>query len=158
MLVRIYRNLSPHLRKQRAWSVMAWSGGAKGRVIDVVDAAVLTDVTFVVNEAGRQRVIRDKAKGVHAFVQGTLTQMYELDTLARDTTGTDLVAGARARIGYDPYTTPKMVREDCNAPVETAPVAVATPAGVFATLGPCRVKRKRGLRGIIYYDIDGWNG
>jgi ribulose 1,5-bisphosphate carboxylase large subunit-like protein len=141
---------------------MAWSGPVKGRVIDVVDAAVLTDVTFVVHEAGRQRVIRDKAKGVHAFVQGTLERMYAVDTLDTDTTGSDLLPthGAHlARIGYDPYKTPKMVREDCHVAVEQAAAAVATPAGVFAVLGPCPVKRrKRGLHGVIYYDVDGWNG
>jgi hypothetical protein len=42
-----------------------------GRVIHA-DSIVLKDVTFAVQPAGRERVLREKKKNVHAFVRGTL--------------------------------------------------------------------------------------
>ena len=70
MLVNVYRNLSPQYRKQRAWSVMAHEGPQKGRVLDVVDGVILRAVCLVVRESGRQRVLREQSKNVHAFIRG----------------------------------------------------------------------------------------
>lgn len=39
-----------------------------GKVIDRVQTAVLSNVTFRVNEAGRQRALREKQKNVHSFI------------------------------------------------------------------------------------------
>lgn len=53
----VYRNL-----RTKGFSVRY-----RGKVIDRVQEAVLLGVKFVVNEKGRQRVIAEKAKNVHAF-------------------------------------------------------------------------------------------
>jgi hypothetical protein len=143
MRVRLYRNLSPQYRKQRAWSLMAMEGPRKGRVINIVDGALLRDVTFKVSEAGRQRVIRDKAKNVHAFVDGSLVKTWKLNSLPKDSNGKDLChCDASSHVNYDPYKGPKMVRQDCQKPeaVDRAPVVVASPSGVFAKLGRCRTR------------------
>lgn len=157
MKVRLYRNLSPQYRKRRAWSILAMEGPQKGRVVAIVDGAAIRDADFVVSEAGRQRVIRDRAKNVHAFVQGKLVKSWPLDTLPKGVTGDDLSKGVDVRIGYDPYRTPKMVREDCMQFVEHSPLVVAAPEGVYAKLGACRAGAP-GLEGFEVFDVDGWNG
>lgn len=70
MRVRIYYNLS-----RAVWSIKAMEGERKGRVIGYAQAAVLRDAHTVVSEAGRQRVLREKRKNVHAYIDGTLAQV-----------------------------------------------------------------------------------
>lgn len=164
MRVRLYRNLSAQYRQQHAWSLMAYEGKRKGLVIDIVDGAVLADAEFVVSEAGRQRVLRDKAKNVHAFVQGDLVKSYKLNTLPKDADGNDIAPGhaVDSRIGYDPYKLKKMIREDCQEPVEYSPLVVAAPRGVYAHFDEdCTGRGLRGLGAVDWTgptDIDGWNG
>jgi hypothetical protein len=145
MRVRVYRNLSPQYRKQRAWSIMAMEGPTKGRVVDVVDAAVVRDARFVVSEAGRQRVIRDKAKNVHAFVQGELGKTFKLNSLPVASDGNALLPqqNLNSRIDYDPYKMKAMRREDCKESVKDSKLVVASPAGVFAQLGRCKPKKRK---------------
>jgi hypothetical protein len=152
MRVRLYRNLK--IRDQRAWSLMAMEGARKGKVIDIVDGAVLEDVSFVVSEPGRQRVIRDRAKNVHAFVDGELIKSSPLYS------GKASKAGTPVRITYDPYTMKQFVRIDCMQPVREAGLVAATPDGVFAKLPRCAGKS---LRGVIVVGVgvptaDDWNG
>jgi hypothetical protein len=67
----------------------------RGHVIDRLkyQSLMAEDVTFKVNEAGRQRVIKDKKKNVHAFI---VCDKYELY-------GRESVDNART-ITYNPYT------------------------------------------------------
>ncbi|AGK88012.1 hypothetical protein M041_gp07 [Mycobacterium phage Severus] len=60
-----YRNL----HKDR-WSLRAEAGPHKGKVIGHTDDVTLMDCTLKVSEAGRQRVIAEKKKNVHAGVVG----------------------------------------------------------------------------------------
>ena len=64
--VKVYRNL--HSRAGTLYSVM----NSKGRVIGHVESILLENVKFHVREGGRQRVLRDKRKNVHAFVIGDI--------------------------------------------------------------------------------------
>ncbi len=43
-----------------------------GRVIGYTESVNLEDVEFKVSEAGRQRLLREKRKNVHAFAIGTV--------------------------------------------------------------------------------------
>lgn len=52
------------------WSVKALEGPNKGRVIAHVPSIELFGCEFKVSEAGRQRVIREQRKNVHAGVVG----------------------------------------------------------------------------------------
>jgi hypothetical protein len=70
MKVYVYYNLH-----KKCWSIKALSGSSKGRVVAHADAVELMDCEFRVSEAGRQRVIREKRKNVHAGVAGTLVAM-----------------------------------------------------------------------------------
>lgn len=69
MRVEVYWNL-----RKDCYSVRALEGIHKGRVIKHTDELFLEDVNFVVQEGGRQRVIRSKRKTVHAFVRGTISK------------------------------------------------------------------------------------
>ena len=70
----IYRNLN-----DGCWSVKALEGPHKGRVVYHAQAVTLSgdsryvsqdDIEFKVSEAGRQRVLREKRKNVHAGIVG----------------------------------------------------------------------------------------
>lgn len=69
MRVEVYWNLHRH-----CYSVRALQGPSKGRVIAHLPEVNLTDVQFVVQTAGRERVRRERRKTVHAFVRGRWTQ------------------------------------------------------------------------------------
>jgi hypothetical protein len=63
-VVDVYFNLHTHL-----WSVR---NRKTGLVMFHTDGIALDNVKFVVSEAGRQRVLKEKRKNVHAFVRGTI--------------------------------------------------------------------------------------
>ncbi len=73
MKVFVYYNLH-----RKCWSVKALQGPSKGRVVAHTNNIVLSDCEFKVSESGRQRVLRDKKKNVHAGVVGFWTQLATL--------------------------------------------------------------------------------
>ena len=70
MKVDIYRNLNIPKDDLSKWSVL---NRDTRRVVDRVQTAHVTDVKFIVQPAGRKRVLKEKRKNVHAFVRGNLT-------------------------------------------------------------------------------------
>lgn len=64
--VKVYRNLHTGKLSVQGQTPVGW------RIIAHVDAINLVDAKFVVNESGRQRVLREKQKNVHAVVHGTV--------------------------------------------------------------------------------------
>lgn len=64
MIVQVYFNLH-----KKCWSLR---DKKTRRVIDHKQELVLTHCKFHVSEAGRQRVIREKRKNVHAWCEGWL--------------------------------------------------------------------------------------
>lgn len=70
MRVFVYRNLL-----NKCWSVRALEGDRKGLVIAHAHEVHLSSVIPKVSEAGRQRVIRHKAKNVHAGLVGDLVSL-----------------------------------------------------------------------------------
>lgn len=102
-----------------------WSIRHKGKVIGHSQAVVLGDATFHVSKAGRQRVLRERRKNIHAFVRGTL--------LAQGLTACGL-PGAVA-IAYNPYRFDSFVEVGLDGfkPVEGARlVALNGPRAVVA--------------------------
>ena len=73
-----------------------WSIRHKGKVIKHADKVSLADCTFHVQPAGRDRVLREKSKNVHAYICGTL-----VDDNVDETH--DAMRGLHKRIVYDPY-------------------------------------------------------
>lgn len=69
----------------------------RGRVIDHADSLELTNCTFKVRTSGREKVVREKRKNVHAFVVGHYFPMSKNKVLKPH--GWD-------SISYDPYRGP----------------------------------------------------
>ena len=64
---RVYVYFNLH---RKLWSVRALDGPHKGRVIAHKRGVVLQDVTPRVSQAGRERVLRERKKNVHAGLVG----------------------------------------------------------------------------------------
>lgn len=69
MKVKVYFNLH-----KKVWSVMDYQ---TKRVIAHMSEVNLIDATFKVSQAGRNRVLREKKKNVHAFVVGYLVDSHQ---------------------------------------------------------------------------------
>ena len=63
----------------------------KGRVIDYTKSIMLEGVKFVVQKAGRARVLREGRKNVHAFVRGVIADSIPV------------VAYESTPVSYNPY-------------------------------------------------------
>lgn len=80
-----YRNL-----RRGDWTLAAaTASGGRGKVLEHRAELVLADVTFIVRETGRQRVLRQHCREVHAWALGTLVA--------------DQPAGQPVEITYNPY-------------------------------------------------------
>ena len=101
-----YRNLH-----RQCWSVKALEGPLKGRVIYHANDLTLGWCDFKVSQAGRQRVLREQKKNVHAGVVGYLTDCGEIAT-----DGIDL----DVPITYNPYKYDSFVDARCEVPVSSA--------------------------------------
>lgn len=88
--VRIYWNLH-----QRMYSIQAKVDG-KWKVVRHTVHAILDNATTYVSQAGRERVLRDYRKNVHAYVIGTLRAP---DTSVR----LDGMNYVSCRLTYNPY-------------------------------------------------------
>lgn len=66
MKVRVYFNLAKKLLSVQAKVNGVW------KVVRHCQSITLTDVVFKVSEKGRQRVIKNKRKNVHAYICGTI--------------------------------------------------------------------------------------
>lgn len=69
MKVFVYYNLHKHL-----WSIKALEGANKGKVIGHRQYVSLVEAVPKVSEAGRQRVLREKRKNVHAGIVGHINE------------------------------------------------------------------------------------
>jgi hypothetical protein len=110
MRVMCYFNLH-----KRCFSLKALEGPNKGRVVAHADHVLLTDVVFKVSEAGRQRVIREKRKNVHAGVVGEwLSQHNPHITFVTNLTP----------ITYNPYKHSTFVKRGSETPVRWADTVI----------------------------------
>lgn len=85
MKVFVYFNLH-----KKVWSVKALNGPNRGRVIARLTDVSLIDASFRVSKAGRERVLRERRKNVHAGVVGYLAPVIKNETDAK-------------RVRYNPY-------------------------------------------------------
>ena len=106
MKVFVYFNL-----RRKLFSIKALEGESKGKVIGHSRQIVLENVTYKVSEAGRQRVIREKRKNVHAGVVGEVTHL-----LAPLLSASVEWGECKERVRYNPYKHSNFITED-NQPV-----------------------------------------
>ena len=106
-VVRVYRNLN-----RNCWSVLDFDPKSENynRVIDHVTELSLEEVTLVVQKAGREKVLKEKRKNVHAFVQGSPTLKVELESGSYPDSLSKVVS-------YDPYKAGQFIveKEHCGA-------------------------------------------
>lgn len=98
----VYRNL-----QTGSLSVRATTGEHKGLVVDHLPTVHLTDCDFYVDESGRQKVLENERKNVHATVLGTLKQ--------NEPSLADPV-----EITYNPYKFDSFVTQKAHQPVSEA--------------------------------------
>ena len=90
LVVRVYFNLH-----KRLFSVMSWdtTDTRKGKVIAHVNKIALVNCTFIVQPAGRAKVLSTSQKNVHAFIQGAWAKQSREDSPV-------------ATVHYNPYAAP----------------------------------------------------
>lgn len=140
--VDIYWNLH-----KRVFSVRAVDGRHKGRVVAHCHDIVLKDVSFLVDNAGRQRVLRSRRKNVHAFVRGTILRAYGkpkagvsvpgLRDDGQEKQSVRMPSGSRP-VSYNPYKGPSFFLKDTNDDINTAEIVRA-----IAAKGRARVSAVR---------------
>lgn len=101
--VKIYKNLHNGL-----WSIMQG-----GLVVAHVESFSMYGVSFKVSESGRQKVIRERKKYVHAFIVGRLLEV--------NCTDDDIItSNPHTRVRYNPYTLTSFVIGINDAPISSA--------------------------------------
>jgi tyrosine-protein phosphatase YwqE len=108
MRVDVYFNLHKKL-----FSVRSRERSDYGKVIMHVKHLWLKNCQFVVRERGRERVLREKKKNVHAFVRGELEQpfppiIYSLDE--------------PKEVTYNPYRWDTFVEKETQVPIKYAEI------------------------------------
>ena len=73
MKVRVYYNLN-----KSVWSIKAMEGTLKGRVVAHAKGVALYDARTIVSQAGRERVLREGRKNVHAYIEGSLQAVQDV--------------------------------------------------------------------------------
>lgn len=116
MRVEVYRNLHTG-----TWSVRDIG---VGRVVAHPNEVQIANASFVVRKAGRERVLSEKRKNVHAFVRGDLINIdkhFASDSLE------DM-----NNVRYNPYEAGSFVDTSTGEPVETSEfVYMSISDGVF---------------------------
>jgi hypothetical protein len=115
MRVFVYWNLHRGL-----WSVKALDGPDKGRVIARRYDVLLSDAEGKVYEAGRQRVLREKRKNVHAGIVGQFELLGKTSRLAHP------IIEIGDRITYNPYKYERFVHTVDESPFEGSAYALLT--------------------------------
>ncbi len=116
--VRVFKNL-----KHGCYSIMQ-----RGVVKASARQVRLRDVEFRVREAGRQRMLREQRKNVHAFAVGHLVDFVH----PGDTRSLEPMTGRGAV--YDPYLFASFVDRDTKVPVTAASFAQFDENGVVYSL------------------------
>lgn len=102
--VMVYYNLHKH----------TFSITLQGKVVKYADYVKLSDVEFRVRSGGKERVIKEKKKNVHAFVIGNLLDFcdYPCENIPEETNDNIIT--------YNPYKYDSFVRKDNEEPIFNA--------------------------------------
>jgi len=88
----------------------------KGKVIEHAQEVTLTDARFHVQQAGRERVLKEKRKNVHAYVSGKLKETFWF------TQAPKYIWTAKQSVTYNPYKYKNFVNKKTLEPVTSAEV------------------------------------
>lgn len=107
MRVRVYRNLN----KPDYYSILAMEGIHKRLVCGYAKSIVLENVTFVVSEKSRHRVLKTKTRNVHAYCDGYIIGAFEM---AVPCNGFDSI------VTYNPFVLGSFYHRSTRAPVNSS--------------------------------------
>lgn len=120
MRVFAYLNLHQTRKYGQPWySMQALDGDFKGRVVHRSGHVLLANAKGVVREGGRQRVLREGRKNVHAGMVGELVSLLDQDFVGRAVT-------------YNPYIYDRFVWKHSEVPFPGADRVYLHEAGVRA--------------------------
>lgn len=112
MRIQVYWNI--HKNK---WSIRS---SQLKRVIGHADQVALVNVSARVSERGRKRVIREKRKNVHAYLEGTLERS---ESLSQDLYRS-LTPVTGREITYNPYKSGSFIYRDTGEEFRESKIAV----------------------------------
>lgn len=98
-----------HLRK-KVFVIVPLEGEFKNKTVLYTDNLSLENVEFRVRESGRQRVLRERQKNIHAFAVGRLQNFAKEHSLNQ----------SGAYVNYNPYNNNSFVVEGTDIPVKSA--------------------------------------
>ena len=110
-----YRNLL-----KNCWSIRSRERDTYGKVIDHLDSCIIVKTKFVVNPKGRERVLKEQRKNVHAFVRG--------DLFLKRMPGTIDSYWGWAEVSYNPYEADKFIGRN-QIPLESAQMVLLSTDG-----------------------------
>jgi len=108
MKVEVYRNLH-----KQCWSVR---DNKTGKVVDHVRNIHIKDATLVVRPSGREKVLRERKKNVHAFVKGEITTIGGVPIEIH-------------QVVYNPYKNTTFIEKGSGEPIHTAKNVFLTSLG-----------------------------
>lgn len=114
MVVQVYFNLH-----KKMWSIR---DKKTRKVIGHSNECLLVNCSFKVSQAGRERVLREQHKNIHAYVEGTLRN----DLLARD-----FDPRATVKVEYNPYRMSQFQTVRQGTPVYDSRLALLSPMGLW---------------------------
>jgi len=131
MNVSIYRNLHNGL--------ISIKSASSGLVLGHAQSVDVAWADFVVNESGRQRVLRDKQKNVHAYVKGLLLNTsgfkpYKGRSIGPVYGALDTIHKATV-VSYNPYKAPHFVIKGTSDKVSKASLCTVSHDGIIAGFG-----------------------
>ena len=132
MKVFVYFNLN-----RKLFSVKALEGPDKGKVIGHTTYLWLKDVTFKVSEAGRQRVLREKRKNVHAGVVGNID--CDISNQGSRNFGYSLLKHHSTQVTYNPYRFASFVNKRTWEPVRHAQYCFVSAVNGKTAISACGV-------------------
>ena len=127
---------------KKCWSIRAKEGSENGRVLAHATSVAIADATTKVSEAGRQRVLKEKSKNVHAGIVGELVgyvgNMTDAGTRAGICSTSEFndmfkVDNMEA-ITYNPYKSPNFLIRNTGDPVPNTIDRVVLTNKAFATV------------------------
>ena len=115
MRVQVYRNLQN--------GMLSLKDPKTGKVLGHAAEVELDDVTCVVRQAGRKRVLREGQKNVHAFMYGMVTRMYNFKSYKHRKVQVDIPSKHQrcthpnTEVVYNPYKYEQFVDTVTQQPV-----------------------------------------
>lgn len=130
MRVRVYKNLH-----KNCYSVKAMEGSMKGLVIAHCDNIVLRDVRYLVYQKGRERVLREKCKNVHAYVEGNIVSIVPINKSKFSIPlYTDLPFKDTLPVTYNPYKYDSFVFTDGETAINNSNYVILNSQGIHVPL------------------------